>query len=47
MELKQKHTPIIDEEKSREIQERLNLEQRKYNKMHPNIDLKRIGETYL
>lgn len=47
MELKEKHQPIVDEEKRREIEERLIRERRKYDKTHPDIDKKKIGEAYL
>jgi hypothetical protein len=37
----------VDGEKRREIEERLIKEKRKYDKMHPDIDKRKLGESYL
>ncbi len=47
MELREKHRPKVDEDKRKEIEVRLIQEKRKYEKTHPNIDHRRIGEAYL
>ena len=47
MELKEKHQPTVDEDKRREIEERHILEKRKYDKMRPDIDQRKLGEAYL
>ena len=47
LELKEKHQPVVDDDKRREIAERLIREKRKYDKMHPEIDKRKLGEAYL
>ncbi len=45
--MREKHQPVVDDEKRREIEERIIKEKNRYDKMHPDIDKKKLGEAYM
>jgi hypothetical protein len=46
-EMREKHQPVVDDEKRREVEERIIKERMKYDKMHPDIDKRKLGEAYM